>query len=120
MSAFSRNICSIASRTIRQRASISCKAVRPIALTATARTPVVQRTATAAPFSTMPTLRSGAAVPAAAREFDHEIMDVANYVHNVKVDSDLAVSRTLLPYPAAVPDAADSILSSSTLPDGSS
>lgn len=90
MSAFSRNICSIASRTIRQRASISCKAVRPIALAATARTPVVQRTATAAPFSTMPTLRSGAAVPAAAREFDHEIMDVANYVHNVKVDSDLA------------------------------
>ena len=59
-------------------------------------------------------------MPAAAREFDHEIMDVANYVHNVKVDSDLAVSRTLLPYPAAVPDAADSILSSSTLPDGSS
>lgn len=120
MSAFSRKICSIASRTIRQRASISCKAVRPIALAATARTPVVQRTATAAPFSTMPTLRSGAAVPAAAREFDHEITDVANYVHNVKVNSDLAVSRTLLLYPAAMPDAANRILSSSTLPDGSS
>ena len=120
MSAFSRNICSTASRTIRQRASISCKAVRPIALAATARTPVVQRTAIAAPFSTMPTLRSGAAVPAAAREFDPEITDVANYVHNVEIDSDLAVSRTLLPYPAAMPDATDSILSSSTLPDGSS
>jgi len=38
----------------------------------------------------MPTLRSGAAVPAAAREFDPEITDVANYVHNVKIDSDLA------------------------------
>lgn len=38
----------------------------------------------------MPTLRSGAAVPAAAREFDPEITDVANYVHNVKVDSELA------------------------------
>lgn len=90
MSAFSRNICSTASRTIRQRASISCKAVRPIALAATARTPVVQRTAIAAPFSTMPTLRSGAAVPAAEREFDPEITDVANYVHNVKVESNLA------------------------------
>lgn len=90
MSAFSRNICSTASRTIRQRVSISCKAVRPIALAAAACTPVVQRTAIAAPFSTMPTLRSGAAVPAAAREFDPEITDVANYVHNVKVDSDLA------------------------------
>jgi len=29
-------------------------------------------------------------VPAAAREFDPEITDVANYVHNVKIDSDLA------------------------------
>ncbi|OCL01433.1 2-methylcitrate dehydratase [Glonium stellatum] len=90
MSAFSRNFCSTASRTIRQRASISCKAVRPITLTATARTPITQRAAIAAPFSTMPTLRSGAAVPAAAREFDPEITDVANYVHNVKVDSELA------------------------------
>ena len=120
MSAFSRNICSTASRTIRQRASISCKAVRPIALTAAARTPVVQRTAIAAPFSTMPTLKSGAAVPAVAREFDPEITDVANYVHNVKVASDLAVGHTLVPYHAAVPDPTDSVLSSSTLPDGSS
>jgi 2-methylcitrate dehydratase len=119
MSAFSRNICSTASRTIRQRASISCKAVRPIALAATARTPVVKCTAIAAPFSTMPTLRLGAAVPAAAREFDPEITDVANYVHNVKVESDLAVSRTTA-VPCCMSDVADSILSSSTLPDGSS
>lgn len=90
MSAFSRNICSTASRTIRQRANISCKAVRPIVLAAAARTPIVQRTVIAAPFSTMPTLRSSAAVPTAAREFDPEITDVANYVHNVKVESDLA------------------------------
>lgn len=41
----------------------------------------------------MPTLRDNAtAVPAAARDFDKEISDMASYVHQYKVDSDLAVS----------------------------
>lgn len=41
----------------------------------------------------MPTLRDNAtAVPAGANKFDPEIVDVAKYVHNYKIDSALAVS----------------------------
>lgn len=32
------------------------------------------------------------ASPAPAKEFDNEIVDMASYIHNYKVDSDLAVS----------------------------
>lgn len=32
------------------------------------------------------------ASPAKPAEFDHEIVDMANYVKNYKIDSDLAVS----------------------------
>lgn len=32
------------------------------------------------------------AAPASAREFDQEIVDMASYIHQYKVDSDLAVS----------------------------
>lgn len=35
------------------------------------------------------------ASPAPAREFDNEIVDMASYIHNYKVESDLAVSRAL-------------------------
>ncbi|KAF2499660.1 2-methylcitrate dehydratase [Lophium mytilinum] len=90
MSAFSRNLCSTASRTIRQRASIACKATRPIALAAT-RTPLLQRAAIAAPFSTSSPFRSMAPIEPSNREFDPEIKDIANYVHNVAVDTPLAI-----------------------------
>jgi 2-methylcitrate dehydratase len=47
-------------------------------------------------FSTMPTLRDQVtAVPASANQFDQEIADVASYVHNYQVNSELAVSGQL-------------------------
>jgi 2-methylcitrate dehydratase len=91
MSAFSRNLCSTASRTLRQRASIGCKAARPIALAATRTSPLLQRAAVAAPFSTSSTFRSMAPTTPSNREFDPEIKDIASYVHNVPITSDLAV-----------------------------
>ena len=47
-----------------------------------------------APFSTMQPLRSSDPAPGAPREYDSEIKDMASYVHNYKIDSDLAVSQS--------------------------
>ncbi|KAK2747138.1 ATP-binding cassette transporter CGR1 [Myotisia sp. PD_48] len=44
----------------------------------------------AAPFSTMSALRSSAPPPSGPREYDPEIVDMASYIHNKKIDSDLA------------------------------
>ena len=41
----------------------------------------------------MATLRSNAPAMAGAREFDPEIKDMADYIHNYKIDSDLAVCK---------------------------
>ena len=46
----------------------------------------------AASFSTMETLQASAAIDTGAREYDSEINDIASYIHNYKVDSELAVS----------------------------
>jgi 2-methylcitrate dehydratase len=47
----------------------------------------------AASFSTVPARKGDAvASPAASRDFDPEIVDMANYIHNYNIDSDLAVS----------------------------
>lgn len=50
-------------------------------------------------FSTMVALKSNApAMTGGSREFDPEIKDMASYIHNYKIDSDLAVrdlSRSL-------------------------
>ncbi|KAK4984686.1 ATP-binding cassette transporter CGR1 [Elasticomyces elasticus] len=44
-----------------------------------------------APFSTTSIPKSDAmASPAPAKEYDHEIVDMASYIHNYKIDSDLA------------------------------
>lgn len=43
-------------------------------------------------FSTMSPLQSGAPPPPQAREYDPEIKDIASYVHNTPINSDLAVS----------------------------
>lgn len=40
----------------------------------------------------MTSLKSAAATPAGPREFDPEITDMASYIHNYKIDSELAVS----------------------------
>lgn len=45
-------------------------------------------------FSTMSVTKAAATVPSSSqREYDPEIKAIADYVHNYKVDSDLAVSR---------------------------
>lgn len=43
-------------------------------------------------FSTMSPLQSGAPPPPQAREYDPEIKDIASYVHNTPINSELAVS----------------------------
>ena len=45
------------------------------------------------PFTIMTAQRSAAIVPSGNREHDPEIKDMASYVHNFKIDSDLAVRR---------------------------
>ncbi|KAK5004440.1 hypothetical protein LTR28_008915 [Elasticomyces elasticus] len=46
-----------------------------------------------APFSTTSIPKSDAmASPAPAKEYDHEIVDMASYIHNYKIDSDLALA----------------------------
>lgn len=42
-------------------------------------------------FSTMAPLQSTAPAPSVEREYDPEIKDMADYVHNYKIESDLAV-----------------------------
>lgn len=91
MSAFSRNLCSTASRTLRQRSSVISRAVRPIALRAVPTTSIAPRAATASSFSTMTSLKSAAPPVSGQREYDPEIKDIANYIHNVPIDSELAV-----------------------------
>jgi 2-methylcitrate dehydratase len=41
-------------------------------------------------------MHSAAPPPAGPREYDPEINDMAGYIHNYKVDSDLAVSELSL------------------------
>lgn len=48
------------------------------------------------PFSTTMAARSGAPAPSGANPFDEPIQDMATYIHNYKIDSDLAVRRTTL------------------------
>lgn len=43
-------------------------------------------------FSTMSVFKSDAPAPIGGRQFDPEIKDMASYIHNYKIDSDLAVS----------------------------
>lgn len=54
-------------------------------------TSVGLKMAAAKSFSTNPALKSAAVPPSGPREYDPEIKDMASYVHNYTVDSDLAV-----------------------------
>jgi len=47
-------------------------------------------------FSTMSSLNSNAPPVAGNREYDPEITDIANYIHNYKIDSPLAVRRVAI------------------------
>lgn len=98
MSALTSSLCRQAARTLRPRPALasSVRAFRPIAVQA-ARPSVVSRIASASFSTSMPTLSANAAaVPAGKNEFDPEVVDIASYVHNVKIDSDLAVSTSWL------------------------
>jgi hypothetical protein len=57
--------------------------------------PVKCQLTRAAGFSTMAALKSNAPPSTAVREYDPEINDMANYIHNYKIDSDLAVCSQL-------------------------
>jgi hypothetical protein len=116
MSAFSRNLCSTASRTLRQRSTVLSRAVRPIALRAAPTASIAPRAATASSFSTMASLKSAAPPVSGKREYDPEIKDIANYIHNVNIDSVLAVWP--IEYTRGV--RANSRFSSTTQHDGSS
>jgi 2-methylcitrate dehydratase len=63
------------------------------ALRAPPRTIPARRTAA---FSTMSPLQSSAPPAAAPQQYDAEVADIAAYVHNYRIDSDLAVRS--LPY----------------------
>jgi hypothetical protein len=56
----------------------------------------------------MSPLQSGAPPPPQAREYDPEIKDIASYVHNTPITSDLAV-RTSKPNGKAITDLANSL-----------
>ncbi|KAL2354574.1 MmgE/PrpD family-domain-containing protein [Cryomyces antarcticus] len=91
MSALSRTLFRTAPRALRQKAPLcsSAKLLHPVAAHHISRSPVAPRIS--APFSSMAKLNSDAiASPAEPKQFDHEITDMASYVHNYKVDSDLA------------------------------
>lgn len=91
MSAISRNLCSTASRSLRNQSGVISRAVRPIALRAATANPFTARTVSPAAFSTMSALKSAAPPVAGKREYDPEIKDIASYIHNTKIDSELAV-----------------------------
>lgn len=40
---------------------------------------------------------TAASISPISRDYDPEIKDIADYVHNYKIDSDLAVRRFMLP-----------------------
>jgi len=89
MAFVARNICRTASRNLTRRAPVSTS-LRALA-SAAPSSRLSQRIAPA--FSTMASLRSGAqADPKGPKEFDPEITEMANYIHNYSIKSDLAVS----------------------------
>ena len=100
MSAFSRSFCTAASRSARSsssRAGIAASAsiraaARPLASHLSRQQFLISRNTMAASFSTVPARKGDAvASPAAPRDYDPEIVDMASYIHNYNVDSDLAV-----------------------------
>jgi 2-methylcitrate dehydratase len=94
MFAFSRSVYRTTCRNL-QRSSFrgATRATRPIASNIIARKAFHFPVRYSAAFSTMPALHGDAiASPSSPNEFDNEIVDVASYVHNYKIDSDVAVS----------------------------
>jgi 2-methylcitrate dehydratase len=96
MSAINRSLRSVATKNVRlQSRTIRAPTLALSAATARRSIPATTRL-TAARFSTMSPLQSGAPAPAGKREYDPEIKDIASFVHNTPIDSPLAVSCVLL------------------------
>lgn len=88
MASLSRNVCRGASRLAARRSPIAfTAAARPVAAKTSSLLGSALPASSRASFSAMSALR--AERPASA--YDPEIADVANYVHNYNIDSDLAV-----------------------------
>jgi hypothetical protein len=90
MSAINRSV-RAASRKLRAPA-LQSRTFAPLAFNCRANLAASQRTPSLKQFSTMSPLQSGAPPPPQAREYDPEIKDIASYVHNTPINSDLAVS----------------------------
>lgn len=90
MAFVARNFCRTASRNLNRRAPVS-NSLRALTRTNILSTASLSGT-TAPAFSTMASLRSGAvAEPKGPKEFDPELTEMANYIHNYEIKSDLAV-----------------------------
>ena len=92
----SRNLYRAAAKNLKPSTTLynSSRVIRPAVLGATARFTGHRSTPT---FSTMASLKSGAEVAAASKEYDPEIVDMAKYIHNYNIDSDVAVRSILSP-----------------------
>jgi 2-methylcitrate dehydratase len=92
MSSLARTINRGALRSLRQTSCVR-RGFVPVVSAERIRTPqLTSQVLSTALFSTMSSLKSSAAIDTGAREYDSEINDMASYVHNYKINSDLAVS----------------------------
>ncbi|KAL2828155.1 MmgE/PrpD family-domain-containing protein [Aspergillus cavernicola] len=81
----------IASQSLSRASSPSLVALNSCRTSSSPALPRVSR------FSTMASLQSAAPIPAAAqKDYDPEIKDMADYIHNYKLDSDLAFDTARL------------------------
>lgn len=89
-----------ATRSLHLHRSCRSSALRPLRALKNAAAPVsFAATHTHSSFSTMASLQSASAAtpsPSAHKGYDPEILDIASYVHNQNIDSELAVSGELL------------------------
>lgn len=85
-----------ATRSLRLHRACPQSALRPLSALKNAAAPLsVAATHTRSSFSTMASLQSASAAapsPSAGKGYDPEILDIASYVHNKPIDSELAVS----------------------------
>jgi len=92
MASLARTINSGALRSLRQTNCLKRGFVPGISAGRIRSPQLASRVPSIASFTTMPSLKTSAAIDTGAREYDSEINDMASYVHNYKIDSDLAVS----------------------------
>ena len=96
MAYIGRNLCRAANRTLRQT-PLSASTTSNLARSSFAAISLRASTRSSrSSFSTMSALKSAVvAEPKAEKDYDPEIVDMAKYIHNYDIKSDLAVSRQL-------------------------